>query len=109
MPKCWPTGPATTGPSSPPRVAAVIAEVSVRGRRSGGTPPVSQARPAVQDTADETPCARRTATSAGKVSATAFSATASVSRATPAIVTRRAPNRSASLPTGSEASSTAPE
>ena len=80
---------------------------AVRPRSCGGTLPIAQASAADHETALKTPAAKRTPTSSANDPTNACSGAATPNSSVAAIVTRRGPKRSARLPAGTEASSTA--
>ena len=86
-----------------------IASPSTRPRSAAGLASESQAMPAVHEIADERPWPTRTAKRPANVETPASASVASESRATPKIVSRRAPTRGLQWPTTGEPKSTAPE
>ena len=107
----WPTrctsGPPNSGPAIAPIGRPALISAAVRPRRAGGTLPIAHASAADHETALNTPAAKRRPTSSANEPTNACSGAAIANRSVAAIVTRRGPKRSARLPAGTDASSTA--
>jgi hypothetical protein len=107
-----PTAPATTPPSTGPAIIPPVAEALAiempAPRRCSGVRAASHARPALQATAEATPCATRAANSTSNELPTANAAVAAHISSEPATFTFRMPTRSARCPSGTAVTSTAP-
>ena len=98
--------PPNTGPIRIPAVPKPVAVPRVRPRRSGGFTLISHARPAVHEIAEAAPCTPRAVISAQNPEPNAYAGVDTAISATPMIVSRRGPTRSAIQPTGNDSTST---
>src|ERR671934_1883125 len=98
-PYAEPNVPPTTGPTSVPTVANDIAAPSTRPRSFAADVSESHARPAVHETADDSPCPILAARSTQNVTAPAYASVAAASRPTPKTVSLRSPTLAPHWPT----------